>query len=492
MKFAPIQPDFFNKLLTSLSKSEKRYLKLYLVQQHRVEGLYYTYFDLYSTALKKKETQFLLPDYFPIDRLPSVKNYLKEKILSALAKYHQKSINRNEILAQLSNVEILFHKRLYSDCARLLRQLEKKTSYYWFYNLLSEVLQWQLRLLLSNGYKNELRISLSELYEKEDKLLHSLRYISFYRKIRYKLLNMNSQIKLTNPVPNTQVAKVSEELFSKIPTDLFPYASLEFNRTMSLFYKLTVDFKSAHLHSKNEMAIWNQHIKIIGDRTMTSKYINAHINYCEILFFLEDYEQCQIEFRQLKDKVNFLPNEHNNQVHYLALSYMVKLNINIATHNFDENSFLISEIENMLLSKINKAKVVEFLFVFAINSFCQKKWNDCLKYTNTIINEYKISNNVDFDCLSQFFRILTHFELGNIEVVENLIHRFNYQISEINLLFKAIRQYFKQPLLYQKLSINRLNEIKVDLLTQERQAHQFYQKLYYVAFLDWINSKLLS
>ena len=87
---------------------------------------------------------------------------------------------------------------------------------------------------------------------------------------------------------------------------------------------------------------------------------------------------------------------------------------------------------------------------------------------------------------------MTHFELGNIEVVENLIHRFNYQISEINLLFKAIRQYFKQPLLYQKLSINRLDEIKVDLLTQERQAHQFYQKLYYVAFLDWIISKLLS
>jgi len=90
--------DSFNTLLTSLNKSEKRYLELYLLQDHSLDSMYQVYLKAYKEALKNRQGYIELPLDFPINRLPSVKNYLKKKILSALGNIHQKSIRRNEIL----------------------------------------------------------------------------------------------------------------------------------------------------------------------------------------------------------------------------------------------------------------------------------------------------------------------------------------------------------------------------------------------------------
>jgi len=483
--------DSFNTLLTSLNKSEKRYLELYLLQDHSLDSMYQVYLKAYKEALKNRQGYIELPLDFPINRLPSVKNYLKKKILSALGNFHQKSIRRNEILEYLKSVEVLFNKRLYRECGSLLRQLEKMALQFWSYNLLLEILQWQLRLLLSNGYNGELKISLSDLYKKEKKLLHSLNQISFYREIRYKLLKIYSQKKLTNPIDETHIVVIKEMLCGTMPKNLLPYASLECYRTMSLYFRLISDYENAYIHSKNEMAIWNENSIVFKDRIMTSKYINGHVNQCEILFFLEEYGQYEEKFQELQSNVNFKDDEHNNYVHHLAQSYLLKLSTNLITHKYSNNSLLISEIKSTFLSKINKQKKAEFIYIFAINSFCQKKWNDCLHYTNTLINEYKGSNNTDFDCLSQFFRILVHFELDNIEVVENLIHRFNYQITEMSSLFECFHLYFRNTKLDGTLSSDLLHEIKIGL-SKKKIEHQLYLKLYFFVFSNWINSKLTN
>ena len=483
-----LKSDSFNTLLTSLSKSEKRYLELYFLQEQTQDSLYLTYFKAYKNALKNKHKSLKLPTDFPLGRLPSIKNYLKEKILFVLGKFHQKSTKRNEILEHLKFVEVLFNKRLYKECASLLRQLEKKATQFWAYNLLLEILQWQLRLLLSNGYNEELKISFSNLYSKEKKLLNSLSMISFYREIRYELLKILSQRQFSNPIEDNQIFAVRQMLKNTISENLLPYATLEYDRTMSLYYRLIGNYKNAFMHSKNEMSIWNNNFSVFNDRVMTSKYINGHINKCEILFFLGAYDQCKEEFGKLQKNVRLIENEQNNRVLYLAQSYLLMLGVNMIKRDYNDNSNLILEIEHIFLNKLNSQKIAEFLYVFAVNSFHQKKWNNCLHYANRLINEYKSTNNSDLDSLAQFFRILVHFELGNHEVVENLIQRFSNNITEMTLLFKSIHLYFKQPLLHRKLSKTLFNEMEI-VLSKRKQTHKIYIKLYYLVFLDWINSR---
>lgn len=489
MRKTPIKIDSFNKLLTSLSKSEKRYLKLHIEQNHKGNELYYFYFQAYDEALKSNKGEISLPNGFPMNRLPAIKNYLKEKILSVLAKFHQKSTKRNEILEQLVYVEVCFNKRLYKECASLLRQLEKKALNCWSYNLLLEILQWQLRLLLSNGYDEELKMSLSGFYEKEQKLLYSLNQISFYREIRYELLKINSKNTLTNPIGIDHIERVKSMLSSCEKDNLLPYASIEYNRTMSLYYKLTMDFEKANLHSQYEIALWEDNQKMIWDRIMTSKYINGQINHCEILFCLETFDFCKVELQRLKCDLARLDSKSNNHMRFLTQTIQLELKLNLATYNYLDNGKLISTIKETFFNQVNNQKKAEFLFLFAINAFYKKKWKESLYYVNEIINEYMNSESEDIGCLSQFLRILIHFELDNTEMGESLILRFKFKAREMNLLFNYFRECLKHPLLSKKHHLQLLNEMKgiFVFLKKEEKAYHLWS---YFDFLWWVEHKL--
>ncbi len=134
-------------LVKSLSRSEKRYIKLH--SRHDSSGAnYLKLFDAvdaqeeYDEAAIKK--QFRNETF--IKQLHVTKYYLRNLIMDALRSFHGNISKDAELKEMLRNVEILYNKELYALCETELKKSEQLADKYELYTGMYEVLAWKRKL----------------------------------------------------------------------------------------------------------------------------------------------------------------------------------------------------------------------------------------------------------------------------------------------------------------------------------------------------------
>lgn len=134
-------------LVKSLSRSEKRYIKLH--SRHDNSGAnYLKLFDAvdaqeeYDEAAIKK--QFRNEAF--IKQLHVTKYYLRSLIMDALRSFHGSISKDAELKEILRNVEILFNKELYALCETELKKAEQLSEKYELCTGMYEVLAWKRKL----------------------------------------------------------------------------------------------------------------------------------------------------------------------------------------------------------------------------------------------------------------------------------------------------------------------------------------------------------
>jgi hypothetical protein len=134
-------------LVHSLSKSEKRYFKLFC--QHN--GRDNDYLRLFA-EVEKQETydEAAIKERFAgekfISQLHVAKHYLRHQILKCLRNYHAKISREAMIHDLLRNVEILFQKELYGLCATELQKAEGLARQYEQFAQLVDIHNWKRKL----------------------------------------------------------------------------------------------------------------------------------------------------------------------------------------------------------------------------------------------------------------------------------------------------------------------------------------------------------
>src|ERR1044072_3299219 len=136
-------------LIKSLSKSEKRYFRLYAGSAGA------NYLRLFDFIEKQKEPdddavkkQFKNEKF--IRQLHVVKIYLSDLILESLRIYHRGHSSFSDVLDLLREVEILHGKELYDLALQKLAKAEQLAMRYERIALLLEVLAWKRKLLLAS------------------------------------------------------------------------------------------------------------------------------------------------------------------------------------------------------------------------------------------------------------------------------------------------------------------------------------------------------
>jgi hypothetical protein len=125
------------KLITSLTKSEKRFFKLTSSLQSG-EKNYLKIFDYIE--IQESYDEYALKEEFKgqnfIKHLPSEKNHLYRLILKSLRAYYGDYTVSSALKQEIKNVEILYNKALYKECEKFVtraKQSAKKHEkfYYW-------------------------------------------------------------------------------------------------------------------------------------------------------------------------------------------------------------------------------------------------------------------------------------------------------------------------------------------------------------------------
>lgn len=135
-------------LIKSLSRSEKRYVKLF-APHNTDEANYMRLFDaidgqeVYNEA---KIRQKFNGEQF-VKQLHVTKKYLRDMILSALRSFHASNSKDAELKQVLQNVELLFNKELYSICAAELNRAGRLADKYELVLGRIEVAAWRRKLV---------------------------------------------------------------------------------------------------------------------------------------------------------------------------------------------------------------------------------------------------------------------------------------------------------------------------------------------------------
>lgn len=484
-------------LVKSLKKSEKRYFK---IRNSSVNGSDHKYLMLFDEIDKMKEfdesntldaNPWIKPEQFS-----NLKANLYKKILQSLKEYNTSTNGDIAIRENIDYIQILFDRSLYGQSMQLLHKVKKAVGKSDNLELHLEVLKWEKNLLpYSLGKNNQERVK--QIVEEGNAVNQRI--------LRINLLT-NLSVELTAIYIKVGYLRGKEDFISinKIFTEKLPEydeSGLSFQEKL-LWYEIHFsyfnfiqDFDQAH-----EYAIkWvNLFPTIPSSSHNFEKYlrgINHLLNIQSRLKLLSQFEETHQTLRALANHRVVKMNE-NIQIRLFKYSYAHQFNGYFITGEFDKGVSLLRKIEKRLegyIGMLDKHSELVLFYKIASLYFGNGDHRDALKWLNRIINSEDQDIREDVHSFARILNLITHYELGNNDVIEYYIrstYRFLLKKNDMHIYQQHILEFIRNLSKDTQTSlIERFDALrgKMILLSESK-----YDKRPFVYFdiISWLDSKI--
>ena len=167
--------DSLYKLIQALSKTEKRYIKLYI---QRLAGETYSYSRLFDKLASQKvynEKRLL-----SFKHLAVMKVRLEENVLAGLQKYHSEKSISAKLFREIHAIEILFQKGLLDNALKQIQRSRKVATHYQEPLALFELVKWELKIINAMGFVSVSQEQMKEKYRHgEDHLKQAINVLQY-------------------------------------------------------------------------------------------------------------------------------------------------------------------------------------------------------------------------------------------------------------------------------------------------------------------------
>lgn len=480
-------------LIKSLSKAEKRYFRLFAANtksDKQKNNNYLLLFDaidkqaIYDEqAIKKRFTGQAF-----VKQLHVTKNYLSQLILKSLRNFHSKLSKETELRDLLRDVEILFHKELYSQCRDLLNKAHHLATRYEYLTILLDINRWKRRVYLATSASINSRPSLNELLKENNTHLQKLTHQQHYWDWT---INLFDYLKSVN---DNQEAFLETEWFKdSTKADTIQAKKLYHHVLMGYYIMAERNYDKAIETIDNLITLLEAHPKHIAEDI--SSYLTALNNKAGLLLELRLYEQIPPLFQTIRNasqkyKIKEVTSANLKvQLH----TYNLELELYRDTRAHQTGIALISEIETFLQKfpkKIPDDYLLCFYYQFAYLHFKQQQYSTALQWLNKILKTKFDTPRQDLESYARFLHLIIHFEQGNIIVlryaVESCRRFLKKNASKLNTFEKVLLRFFSKictqpPDNYKELFIKLQEELFADNSPEERSQH-----LDYLDFETWM------
>lgn len=409
-------------LIHSLSKSEKRHFRLSCTSPG--DSNYLRLFE----AIAQQETydEAVIKARFAneafIRQLTATKYYLKKLILKSLRNYYA-SLSKDAMLKDLlRNVEILFHKGLFSLCQLELDSAQKIAFAYENFLALYQIYGWQRKLLQVQSPQDYVRMkSLNNL---QSQCVEQL--AQYQQKWRENLEPSTGTIIPLNDMP-------------EVPLQQYALQGL-----LNYQQYLGSNQSEKALHSLYQLLDYLEKMpkRIAEDPGLYTNILNNLVAY---LVFEKNHEEALHLMQKAKDFIFDLKFKSAQMTKALMRAYNIELEIYRDLQNFAVATSLMDEI-NALFQKttipIPQSYRLSFQFQFAYLFFLQKDYDRAIHWINEILNNKNSKAFSDLYTFTQWLNLMVHFDLGNFFVLRYFVdsfrrylkHRKNIQDYEETLL----------------------------------------------------------
>ncbi len=434
-------------LIKSLSKTEKRYFKIFANMSGR-DVNYLQLFDVIDKQDQYDEEAIRVKfkgEKF-VNQLHVTKIYLTELIMKALRNYHADSSIESTILDLLKDAELLFNKELYDLCHFKIQKAEEMAGSYEKLPLLIEVLMWKRKLFLAISSTAP---DVNAILEKEREMIEQMKILNNYWQ---QIINIRSSIMAKRDIKDI-IPETSENdltLQSKILNIHVAY-------TIHFFKG---DTEGANRYSSDLIELLEKFPSRIKEDPHS--YITAISNKIGVLLAIKQWDEIPVlidKIREVPQKYK-LQNETKFAIRLWLRTFNVELEMYRDSKELEKGMLLIHKIQNFIEPRrttIPDDYILMFYYQFSNIYFQKKEFSNALHWLNEIINSNFGNVREDIQCYARILNLIVHFELNNIIVLRYAVdscRRFlkkrridNNSINEILSLFSKLSQAY--PLEYQ-------------------------------------------
>jgi hypothetical protein len=481
------------ELMKSLSKTEKRYFKLYTQFQHGDKS-YLKLFDIIDKQVSYNE-KIINQKYLAknkVTNFPAIKKYLFDQLIASIKSYGAYKDLDSDHSHLIETYKVLLYKGLHGQSDRLLKKIKQITLEDDAFTRHFSVLNIEYRQVIYNpsdtGSRNVMRI-LKELRDTLDIMNNYSRVAETYTLVRLQLRN---KLYCRNKKDKDELTKIIFPLLKTTEADMLSRTALSMRNIALCDYYLAIGQpkkafetskiylelrKNAGSNDKLELATLNEYFQ--------------HSVICIRSGFFEGFEENMIKYKSLINTIRnkekyFIAYEkwYNNQVIYFN-----------RTGEFEAGAAFAEEEQNkkepIEHNFSMKARITMWYFM-AYNCYARQQYKKSLQYIQRIMNQpHNVSDEFIFAKLLMMF---IHYELKNYELLEYQTRSAQRMMEKQERLYgseKLMLIFFKtvSAVDSKKLRFQQLEALKKNI---EVLFKTYYERgfSYYFDIQSWIESEL--
>lgn len=439
--------DQLFKLIKSLTKAQKRYIKVNATHIIGKQNNYMLLFDALdkmdsydeSKLLKKfKGTNF-------IKHLPSEKNYLFELILKNMRSFNNDRNINFTIQSLIQDIFFLYEKGMLESSLKKIRKAKKLCYNFGQYYYLLEILQWERRIT-NLHITNEYIVNNGEKHQEINHVIQLIDNEHTYQKLKDEF----------NLLFRRDFYNVEEEKLQKLE-ELFKHPALQ-DQKLALTFRAKLHFHSCYVTyyrvksirkkeleaERKTIELWEANPHLISEYLYHYKTI-LH-SYAETAYAINAFDLYSETIAKMKSiPANSIKEEAEDfqNIYFLELYYYLN------SGNFDKALELVPEISDSLLKYnelINKPRLISFYYNIAVVYFIHEAYEETLEWINRI-SLIKLDTRQDLQHLARIMQLILHYETSPPEVVEYIYgqtYRYLYKHDRINQFEKIVFTYIRK------------------------------------------------
>ncbi len=485
-------------LVKGLTKTEKRYFKLYVGrfgESHKAYMVLYEHISKEGTINKKKLTQ----SSFNIKQLHNYKHILYKQLLRSLRDMNKEKYIEIKARERFDFAKVLYAKGLYKASLKMLKKVKEishnigKESLY--YLALSFEKHIESQHVTGSMHARSQTLSTESIETIDDLILTdklsnlSLKLYGFYLKNGYVRDSKDKQILL--------------EFFTKNLPDykgrnLNFYQSLYLYQSYLWYYQMILDFPKYYRYAMKWVLLFEEYPQMLNPET--TLFIKGWHNVLNAIYLTGNVEKFERAINQLTELYRVKKLElSRNEKSQLELFKNIHLLNGIILHNDYQNGVLkIDALERALSDKeypwdVNRNIV--FYYKIACIYFGAGKYNECINYLNLILDNPIRDLKQDIQCFAHLLNLIVHFELGNEDHLRYKIrstYRFLLNMKESQRVQKEIILFLRRTTTLAPDVLNSaFQTLKEKLIPLEKDPFE-KRPFLYLDIISWLDSRLFK
>lgn len=484
-------------LINSLSQSEKRSFKLF-VQRHssgKETPKFVKLFDFIDQSKVYSDDKFLAKNKdIKKGQLSNLKSHLFSQIMSCLRVLNASGSIEFEFRQLLDHIQILYDKGLYELAIKSLERAKSLSLKSGKEITKLEILDIEKKIAAQYtpyGIENKAE----ELSNAAEIIVGNVTRVQEYSNLFLKLYGL--YLKFGFAKNEKDIVFLHKYFYSQLPhyeENKLSFREKYFLYTAHIWYSYMVqDFLTCYRYAQKCVDLFDHDDRKYAE----SEWYIRSLNILLIaLFNLRHYDKFTIVLKQLEQLENNILYSDNLKILHGFFLYTSIINKHFLEGSFSEGVENVKGVESFLQkhgNKIEEHRILVLYYKIGCLYFGSGDNKNAIKYLNKIIQSKQSELREDVHSFARILSLITHFELGNDELVEyqvKSVYRYLRKMDDLQEVQKAILEFIR------KLPQVRPEDLKKAFIVLRenliRIANNPYEKrpFLYLDIISWLESKI--